>query len=180
MIFKLLGLGCKIYTSDNFNLFDAFIVIVLSVDFIVFLSVGESDNQITDVIASLRVVRIVCVFKLAKDWTQFRNLLFIIGDTIKDIRDFTILLGIFIFIAALLGMEFYAYKVAFKQGEDTVILDYESKINLTTGQLTNGTANVDFPDSNFNDFLQAFATVFICLANDGWSTIYIQHTRAAG
>lgn len=136
--------------------------------------------QVTDVIATLRVVRIVCIFKLAKDWRQFRNLLYIIGDTLSDIRDFSILLGIFMFIASLLGMELFGYKVAYRQDADVPIVDYEPKLNLTSGELTVDSASVNFPDSTFNTFVEAVASVFIVLANDGWSTIYIYHARAVG
>ena len=38
-------------------------------------------------------------------------------------------------------------------------------------------SGVYFPESTFNDFNEALASVFILLANDGWSTIYILHTR---
>lgn len=35
-----------------------------------------------------------------------------------------------------------------------------------------------YPDSNFNQFLEAFTTVFIILTNDGWSSIYYSYYRA--
>ena len=37
-----------------------------------------------------------------------------------------------------------------------------------------------FPASTFNTLIDAFTTVFIILANDGWSTIYVIFTRAMG
>lgn len=39
---------------------------------------------------------------------------------------------------------------------------------------------IAFPDSTFNTWMEAFTTVFIVLANDGWSTIYINHYRSTG
>lgn len=41
----------------------------------------------------------------------------LIGETLKDMRDFSILLSIFIFIMSLIGMELFAFKVAFKDGD---------------------------------------------------------------
>lgn len=38
--------------------------------------------------------------------------------------------------------------------------------------------NGEDPDSNFNDFLNAFTSIFIVLANDGWSQIYYNYYRA--
>ena len=34
-----------------------------------------------------------------------------------------------------------------------------------------------YPDSNFNNFLNGFISVFIVIAGDGWSTIYFDHYR---
>ncbi len=72
------------------------------------------------------------------------------------------LLFLFMFTYTLLGMEMFAYKVQF---------DANDKINVSSGSS---------PDSNFDFFLEAFASVFIVLANDGWSTIYFQHYRVVG
>lgn len=79
----------------------------------------------------------------------------------KDISNFSVLLFIFMFIYSLLGMELFAYSV---------------KFDADGHPSEDGT----FPDSTFNTFLEAFVSVFIILANDGWSTIYINHFRASG
>ena len=71
--------------------------------------------------------------------------------TLKDISVFSILLFLFMFTYSLLGLELFAYKAKFN---DQGILD-----------LVNG----EYPDSNFNEFYNAFTTVFIILTNDGWS-----------
>ena len=39
MIFKLIGLGFRLYARDRFNLFDAFIVILSTSDIIIFSTV---------------------------------------------------------------------------------------------------------------------------------------------
>ena len=63
----------------------------------------------------------------------------------------------------MLEMEIFAYKVKFNEF---------NKLDLaSTGQP---------PYSNFNNFLDAWVSVFIVLANDGWSTIYFDHYRAIG
>jgi len=80
-----------------------------------------------------------------------------------DIRDFSVLLLLFIFTSCLLGREIFSYKVAFDSKDKPVPWNSEGKI---------------FPDSTFNTFLDSFLSVFIVLANDGWSSIYIDHYRA--
>jgi len=50
---------------------------------------------------------------LARSWKSFRELLEKIVITLKDIRNFAVLMLIFMFIYTLLGMELYAYRVIF-------------------------------------------------------------------
>lgn len=57
-------------------------------------------------------------------------------------------------------MDIFAYKARFND---------DDKLDLKEG---------GFPDSTFNNFLQAFLSVFIVLANDGWTTIYFNFYRA--
>jgi hypothetical protein len=81
--------------------------------------------------------------------------------TIKDIRNFLLLLLMFIIMFTLLGMELFAFRVRFDK-EDR--FDPDGKY---------------YPDSTFNTFAEGFFSVFILLANDGWTTIYFNHYRAA-
>lgn len=81
---------------------------------------------------------------------------------LKNIKDFMILMMIFILFYCLLGMELFAYRVKF--GYD--------------GEPCPENSEGLFPDSTFNDLYKSFISVFIVFANDGWSTIYIDHYRA--
>ena len=38
----------------------------------------------------------------------------------------------------------------------------------------------DVPPTNFNTFIQSTLSVFIVLANDGWTNIYYDHYRTSG
>ena len=66
-------------------------------------------------ISAFRGVRLLRVFKLARSWTSFRELLEKIGMAVIDISNFSVLLFLFMFVYTLLGMELYAYRVAFNQ-----------------------------------------------------------------
>jgi len=103
------------------------------------------------------------VFKLAKTWKQFQFLLTTISNTLKDISNFSILLFLFIFTYTLLGLELFAYEV---------------KFNPITKELDLSDTG-EYPDSTFNSFWEAFVSVFIVLANDGWTKIYFDHYRAS-
>ena len=72
MIIKLIGLGVKEYVRDRFNLFDAFIVIISTVENVMFYTIG---NTLGGGIIVLRSIRLLRIFKLARNWTSFRILL---------------------------------------------------------------------------------------------------------
>ena len=161
LIFKICGLGFKIYLIDIYNKFDAIIVLVSLVDFtisyVVKINAGEA-------LTAVRAFRLLRVFKLAKSWEKFRFLLATIIKTVKDMRMFAVLLGVFVYVCALLGVNLFAYKV---------------KLNSDGLPIPGSEPGGVYPDSNFNNVLEAFLSVFIVLVNDGWSTICFQHTKAA-
>ena len=75
MIIKLLGLGFKGYARDANNIFDACLVIISLVDYIILqipsLSMGSSGGALS----AFRSIRLLRVFKLARSWTVFKELL---------------------------------------------------------------------------------------------------------
>lgn len=89
-------------------------------------------------ITALRAFRLIRVFKLAKSWKKFQNLLSTIGRTLKDISTFSILLFLFMFIYTLLGMEIFAFKA--RVLADDITIDF-----------VNGAS----PKANFDDFISA-------------------------
>ncbi len=72
---------------------------------------------------------------------------------------FSILLAIFIFIYTLIGLELFSQKVKFNDDDEV--------------DLKNGTA----PEMNFDSFLSSLYSVFIVLANDGWTIVYFDYYR---
>ena len=112
MVIKILGLGFKGYASDAFNLFDCFVVNAGIVDLLI-TKLGSLGTSGAGALSSLRAVRLLRVFKLARSWTSFRDLLVKMYITLKDIRNFTVLMLIIMFIFTLLGMELFAYEIRF-------------------------------------------------------------------
>jgi hypothetical protein len=112
MIIKLLGLGFKDYARDKFNLFDCAIVVISFLESVMawanFNALGNSGA-----ISAFRGVRLLRVFKLARSWKSFQEMLIKIGKTVKDISSFSILLFLFMFTYTLLGMEMFAYTVKY-------------------------------------------------------------------
>jgi len=83
-------------------------------------------------------------------------MLFVIIGTLKDVSNIIILMMLFIFCYMMIGMELFAHKVKLQETEDLPIY---------------------LRRSNFNNLLEAFLTVFIVLANDGWTQIFVDHYR---
>lgn len=81
--------------------------------------------------------------------------------TIKELSSFAVFLSLFIYIYAMIGMELFAHKVRFNE---------DNLNDLDDGHI--------IPDFTFDSLIYAIESVFIVLANDGWSTIYFDHYRA--
>jgi voltage-dependent calcium channel L type alpha-1D len=100
MILKLIGFGCKKYSSDGFNLFDCFIVIMSYVEL---LMPGEGSG-----LSVLRAFRLLRIFKIIKSWDSLRILLSTVLDSLTAITNLGVLIILFLFISALLTKQFYA------------------------------------------------------------------------
>lgn len=81
--------------------------------------------------------------------------------TLVDIGSFTIVLFLFMFIYAILGMELFAENAKFTA----------DKVDMDNGKSI---------DQNFDSFLYSFTTVFVLLTQDGWSAIFYAYKRAMG
>lgn len=109
MVFKFIGLGVKNYMLDRFNLFDCLIVIISLVD----LVLDSALQYEVDVLKIFRALRLLRTIKLARQWTTMKDMLRKMGASFIDISNFALLLFIMIFICALLGMELFAFSVAY-------------------------------------------------------------------
>ena len=65
------------------------------------------------------------VVKLARQWKDFQNILKKIKKSIREVSNFTLILFLFMFIMALLGMELFAYSVAYDV-EGNIILGQQA------------------------------------------------------
>jgi hypothetical protein len=67
--------------------------------------------------------------------------------TIKDLSSISILFLVFIFTYMLIGMELFSHRIQ----------------------------TIEASTSTYNTVIEAFLSVFIVLANDGWTNIYTNH-----
>ena len=139
MIIKMIGLGIKLYFKDHFNKFDFFIILISTIDLALSLAFSNKSSSSLSVFRGFRIMRIL---KLVKSWEKLQELLSTILNTLKDIRNFFVLLLIWIFAYTLVGVEFFAYKLKF---------DKENRLNLEEGES---------PRVNFDGFLNSLFAVF--------------------
>jgi len=159
MILKLYALGIRGYSSDRFNVFDGIIVILSTLELV--LTYAAAGLGTGGVISAFRALRLLRVFKLAKNWPDFQDLIATMTKTLADISYFGILMFLFIFIFSLLGMEFFAHKVK---------LDEDNQPDR----------HGDSPRENFDDFFHAFVTIFVILVGDDWQFVYYHSSRTVG
>ena len=95
MLIMMLGLGLNTYCKDSFNIFDASVVLLSIVEIVIKWAKVEFSGG---AFSSLRAVRLLRVFKLARSWTSFRELLKKMVQTLSDIQYFAILVLLFMFI----------------------------------------------------------------------------------
>ena len=62
---------------------------------------------------ALRALRLFRVLKLARHWKAFQEILSRMITSLVEITNFSFLLLLFMFIAALLGMELFSYSVCY-------------------------------------------------------------------
>ena len=105
------------------------------------------------------VIRILRTFKLVRKWQSLNETLSILVKSSADIATFAILLALFIFMYAIIGMELFANIVKFD--------DNNAK------DLINGKS----PRFNFDDFSHAIISSFTLLIGETWGDVFFEYAR---
>ena len=116
MCVKLFGLGIKGYVRDEYNLFDGLLVVISTVDITLEEIMGAGTGA--SVITVFRTLRLLRIFKLASKSEGLIILLGAIKESFKDMAYFSILLVLFLFVSALVGMDFFAYNIRVNNLDD--------------------------------------------------------------
>eukprot|EP00947_MAST-08B_sp_MAST-8B-sp1_P003925 g3925.t1 len=168
-VLMIFGLGIREYVEDRMRQFDAFIVLVSIVEVIAlppsFIS-GKTEGSAGG-LSALRAFRILRVFRLAKKWKSFAKLLVVIADTLKDITYFSILLGLFMYITALVGSQFLASQMHY-DGDTSRHIKFRDP----------GWVAAPVPRGNFDGLLWAFVSIFQILSGENWNTLMYDGSRA--
>jgi Ion transport protein len=106
MVIKLIGLGWRGYVADRMNRFDGIVVLASFVEFAMSLTT-IADSGALSVFRAFRLMR---VFKLARRWAELNKIVRTIFKSLSSIAYLSLLLLVFIFIMALLGMQLFGYR----------------------------------------------------------------------
>ena len=104
-------------------------------------------------VSMLRSLRLLRVFKLAKNWKSLNDILTIMGSVIGGLSNLTFVVGIIIFIFAVMGMQLYGN-------------DYRTKQCMFP--------ECQMPRWNFTDFFHSFMIVFKVLCGE-WIGKQVKH-----
>lgn len=95
---KLFGFGIKKFVKDPFNDFDTIIVIMGLLEFFNIKAKG---------VLVLRAFRLLRIFRVVRSWTNLRKILKAVLRSISSIANLALLVGLIVFIFALIGMQFF-------------------------------------------------------------------------
>ncbi|CAN0350451.1 unnamed protein product, partial [Ectocarpus sp. 13 AM-2016] len=130
---------------------------------------GETGNTSGGALSALRSFRLFRVFKLARWWHSMRELLNTLGKTLLDIGNFGMLLVLFMYIYALVGLQFFANRFHFNEVGEVV------------GIGEPGYYTAEVPRSNFDTLMNAFTTIFeASRCSTNWNTVMYDARRATG
>eukprot|EP00756_Hemistasia_phaeocysticola_P006536 Hpha_TRINITY_DN13881_c0_g2::TRINITY_DN13881_c0_g2_i1::g.70008::m.70008 len=149
LILKLAASGPKAYFEDRFNVLDASVVAMSVIEFTAVrrgcvMACPEGSGANVSVFRALRLLR---VFKLLKNWGELRKLIEVILSAVSDTGYLNLIILLYLFIAALMGMQFFGGKFDFPDRDDPV------------------------PRANFNSFYSSLLTVFQILTRDDWVNV---------
>eukprot|EP01036_Dinobryon_divergens_P025037 gene25037-33549_t len=172
----LAGLGLIEYFSNSYNAFD-FVIVVLSAaaSFVSPLPcllsnrVCRSTHSSLNSLLSLRSFRCFTIFRLLKV-NYFKDVLRRISKVVRSMLNFLVVLFLFVFLFALVGMQFFANRFHF-DSEGYAIKTFNSP---------EWTYAPDKPRSSFDSFTLAFLTIFQIITIDNWSTVMFDCGRAIG
>ena len=158
MVIKIIGLGVTHYVRDKVNIFDAIVVMLTVAENISDIVLSSNNGAVS----GFRAIRLFRFFKVARTMKSFQIMIEKIAISLSDIASFSVLLFLFLFTFTLLGLELFAGNLKFDSNgvPDPV----------------NGTS----PRPNFDDFIQAFVTIFMILIGDNWPQYMFTSMLAVG
>jgi hypothetical protein len=99
--------------SDRLNLFDGFIVTASLAEIAISPPMILGSAKGGGAVTIFRLFRLFRVVKFVRQWASLRLLLETVAKTVKDVVNLALLLVLFIYVFALVGMQFFANRFCF-------------------------------------------------------------------
>ena len=157
LVIKVYALGLKKYVSDRFNVFDAIISILGFVQTMVEASIDLSalrSFKVGRVMRLMRLTRVARLGRFVKYFQRLQEIVKIIGHSLASLVYIGLLLLLFMFIFAILGMQLFGGKFDFEDGQESSV--------------------------SFDTFLDAVIAVFLVLTVEEWNLVMYDGMRALG
>ncbi|XP_017923087.2 sodium channel protein type 5 subunit alpha-like [Manacus vitellinus] len=107
MILKIIALDPYYYFQQPWNIFDSVIVTLSLIELSLPRSKNQREKRRGGTLSVLRSFRLLRVFKLAKSWPTLNTLIKIICNSLGALSNLTLVLGIIIFIFAIVGVQLF-------------------------------------------------------------------------
>eukprot|EP00644_Phytophthora_capsici_P000129 jgi/Phyca11/539928/estExt2_Genewise1Plus.C_PHYCAscaffold_40231 len=167
-LLKITGLGWKRWLEDRYNLFDATVVVVSTVEMILsppaFIYEKDTSSN-TASFSGLRSFRLFALFKLARSWPSLQKLLTTMMSTLREVGNFSVLFLLFLYIYALIGMQTFANQFRFDKYGYRVDRSQDAEY---------------IPRANFDTMLWSVVTVFQILTGENWNGVMMDGWRSSG
>lgn len=157
LLIKVYALGPKEYVSDRFNIFDAIISILGFVQTMVEASIDLSalrSFKVGRVMRLMRLTRVARLGRFVKYFVRLQEIVKIIGRSLASLVYISLLLLLFMFMFAILGMQLFGGKFDFEDGPESSV--------------------------SFDTFLDAVIAVFLVLTVEEWNLVMYDGMRALG
>ena len=152
---KLLGLGCRGYWCDRWNALDGSLVLSFVVSQLLEAIVGEHAINLT-LLRILRLVRLVRILRVLRSWQSFCVIVATFIRTIPQLCNLIILILLFTFSFALLGMQLFGAIWTSARGY------YEGSADDCVHHVCPG-GLLEKPHYHFDHWYPAMITVFMAL-----------------
>lgn len=173
---KILGLGLGRYMESKLRLMDCFVTflcIFSSIENLPFLFGYQIPNELhfETKINAFRALRILRILGVMHAYPILTDLIKKVLKAVRSTMAFAVIINLFIYTMALIGMTFFANRLVFDEN-GYVINDINSQTFLD--------AKKRMPRSNFDNFLFSFASVFQIMTTEAWNSIQNDLWRSRG
>lgn len=146
---KMIGVGPQKYVENRMNLLDGGVVMLSLLE--LFMGSGTGALSAFRSVRVFRTFRVLRVARILRSLKQMQQIISILSKSASSFAYIAVLLMIFLFIFALIGMQTFGRKLNFEDG---------------------------VPRGNYDNFTVAFLTAFQTLTMENWNALFYDAIRS--